>query len=929
MIKQLKLGIFIFLIMLINTLSLSMVCAQEGNVADAVYTDKYITGGTSSKYLYLDEDIECKDLYLNKYVDLNGHTVTVHGSLYQQDGYLVIGEGCLSIENDYIIANYNEGAYNTTTGCIKMENTSDTVIIGGDFIVNCTTALSGGYYTFNFFEKGEIYIGGNYIVSPDSLSSFKGGTGQEHIVHFTGENVQHKVSMGKSNSYWEKLLVEDNGTILIDNGYFGANILLSDVNIQVKEKAYITKLNQNTYNVTFESDNESKEEIEVISLGNWNIGSGILSVEGDVITTNGGTFDCNAGLVEVKGSFIKTNTDMDIESGELYIDKDFIMADYDEEHDKYNLTKGSFVMSKSEGYVKVKGDVIINNSLSVSGGYPTYLYYQKGTMEIGGSYIVLADSYRNFRSSSSYEHHIVFSGENVEHKIDLQKSDFGFGHISVEDGGSLFVENYFRAVELESDLNIRTNSSVKFTGFDQNTYNVNIYRNDAPVDEVNIIADDWRVNGGKLTIDGNLTMSSTGSLNCNDGIVSVTGNYAQTAGSLVVEDGEFNIDGDCIMASYNKNTNKYNAANVRFCMEDKVGIVRVKGSFYINSSNSYASELDNGKLYIAGNFHEYGTSNNEDFAATENHLTILNGTTHQTVIFEGEKSHFGTLMLLQDDSAYTFTPENCYLKLSEEKESSSSSSSKGSSSSSSKSSSSSSSKSSSSSSSKSSSSSSASNYDDNKFEIKYEVGDDVKMPTYRDDYYRSGSKKKITTVPQREGYKFAGWYFDSSLTRKAKITKNTTGDLILYPKWKGCSYTIEYMVTALDAYQKPIGKQKLTLGKTKYLKQPNDKKLSKAGLDSFVTGWTYAFNETVSGNEIGVVSWLNGKEAEGIKVEIVKTRYSSYSDETSIVYIMPDLLVNGNASQQDFEDKLNKYIKWSSKGKGYVGEIKIYPIYRK
>lgn len=212
--------------------------------------------------------------------------------------------------------------------------------------------------------------------------------------------------------------------------------------------------------------------------------------------------------------------------------------------------------------------------------------------------------------------------------------------------------------------------------------------------------------------------------------------------------------------------------------------------------------------------------------------------------------------------------------------------------------------------------------------ITYVVGDDVKMPYYKQDYYRIGDKTKITAVPTRIGYQFCGWYTDTALKKKVKITKKTVGDLVLYPKWKGCSYVVQYMATPLDAYAKPIGKQSLKLDKVKGLKPPKEKKLEKAGVDTSMIGWTPAFTEKISGNKENVNVWLEEQKALGRNLEIVKAYYSSYSDSTTITYIDRDMYVGNYAFQTDLEKKCFGCISWTSKGKGYKGEIKLYPIYK-
>ena len=51
--------------------------------------------------------------------------------------------------------------------------------------------------------------------------------------------------------------------------------------------------------------------------------------------------------------------------------------------------------------------------------------------------------------------------------------------------------------------------------------------------------------------------------------------------------------------------------------------------------------------------------------------------------------------------------------------------------------------------------------------------------------YTVGTSTITLKSPTRKGYKFVGWYSDKKLTQKVtKITKGSTGNVILYAKWK-------------------------------------------------------------------------------------------------------------------------------------------------
>lgn len=50
--------------------------------------------------------------------------------------------------------------------------------------------------------------------------------------------------------------------------------------------------------------------------------------------------------------------------------------------------------------------------------------------------------------------------------------------------------------------------------------------------------------------------------------------------------------------------------------------------------------------------------------------------------------------------------------------------------------------------------------------------------------YRYEEDLKLPEGPTREGYKFAGWYFDENCTQPAEDGMHVESDLTLYAKWE-------------------------------------------------------------------------------------------------------------------------------------------------
>lgn len=82
--------------------------------------------------------------------------------------------------------------------------------------------------------------------------------------------------------------------------------------------------------------------------------------------------------------------------------------------------------------------------------------------------------------------------------------------------------------------------------------------------------------------------------------------------------------------------------------------------------------------------------------------------------------------------------------------------------------------------------------------------------------YSYGSAYTLPT-PVREGYKFGGWYSDSTFKTKASITKTTSGDKTFYAKWTGLSYKVVFHNNLPIAGKVAFKNQSLTFGTPKAL----------------------------------------------------------------------------------------------------------------
>ena len=79
-----------------------------------------------------------------------------------------------------------------------------------------------------------------------------------------------------------------------------------------------------------------------------------------------------------------------------------------------------------------------------------------------------------------------------------------------------------------------------------------------------------------------------------------------------------------------------------------------------------------------------------------------------------------------------------------------------------------------------------------KYKITYELNGGVQNTSNRSKYYVTTSTFKLY-APTKKGYKFAGWYKDSSFSKKVTyIYRGTTGNKTFYAKWTPIKYSVKF-----------------------------------------------------------------------------------------------------------------------------------------
>jgi hypothetical protein len=141
---------------------------------------------TINTALVLTEDVIYEELELASggTLDLNGHKLTVEGNFKQVGGIIYVRGGTLEIGGDYSIANIAGDSY--SDGYLVMRDTSDRVIVGGNFLMDSKydhgTCLTAGVLEVkgNFTQRSSLSYG--------SSNNFRASV--THKVLLSGSSVQ-------------------------------------------------------------------------------------------------------------------------------------------------------------------------------------------------------------------------------------------------------------------------------------------------------------------------------------------------------------------------------------------------------------------------------------------------------------------------------------------------------------------------------------------------------------------------------------------------------------------------------------------------------------------------------------------------------------------------------------------------------------------
>ncbi len=300
-------------------------------------------------------------------LNLNGYKLNVEGNLIHAGGDIVINEGVLNIEGDYIqkAKLMDEGAeeWAPSTGCIIMNKSIDRINISGDMDLYPKNAT-----VYDQLTNGEFNVEGDINFNMDGNSN--------RIYSFTTyENCQVN-------------LVGDNQSITGQGCEFANLSINTKNNLTVDADVIITKtLNSECKNITGAKD----VIIESFSVLEADTFSGNLCIKNadtlksskivDGTLTVSGNLDLNG--YEINCNNLKVNSTLEINGGRINCLEDLIV--------NYN---GILVMTDSNDYVCVGSDMTFNSNKSHADKLTA------GTLELKGDF---TDTYKMFKASGTHK----------------------------------------------------------------------------------------------------------------------------------------------------------------------------------------------------------------------------------------------------------------------------------------------------------------------------------------------------------------------------------------------------------------------------------------------------------------------------------------------------------------------------------------------
>jgi formylmethanofuran dehydrogenase subunit C len=370
------------------------------------------------------------------------------------------------------------------------------------------------------------------------------------------------------------------------------------------------------------------------------------------LTQTGGTLNLNGFSLIVYGNLTQTAGTLDIDSGELIVKSNILQSGGElninggklEVYKDYNITNNSnFIMTTTNSEVK------LHSNFNMHSANNHFDFLTDGTIILDGNF-----SQKNYSGNyySKNNHKTILNGDSYQ-TVSFEDPSIHSSHFNILDINNTSTEGVeflsYSVVNKELkyiDTNIVNPEKLLLSGdtisssytiwpysIEINSYSGNwTLKNDVNITSDLTISNNIYLNGYTLIVDGNLTQTA-GTLDIDSGELIVKSNILQSGGELNINGGKLEVYKD-----YNITNNS------NFIMTTTNSEVKLHSNFNMHSANNHFDFLTDGTIILDGNFSQKNYSGN--YYSKNNHKTILNGDSYQTVSFEDpsiHSSHFNIL----------------------------------------------------------------------------------------------------------------------------------------------------------------------------------------------------------------------------------------------------------------------------------------------
>ena len=491
-----------------------------------------------------------------------------------------------------------------------------TNLCGNTFTVNGSLALSGSG-TFDL-SAGTLNINGDLVQTDNNLKVNSGKV-----------NIDGDYSMkGKSALYMTNAddRVTVNGDLTASSTVEHSQKLTNGVLTLKGDLTQLSDEGGNTYNlnctinhklvfagsgrqnISFDSTNSGFASVEFqnddIIFAKDKMVRG-FTLSGDTVFKN--DFDMNiSGALDLAGHSLTVGGDLNQTKGKMSVNNGSLTVNGD-----YTINGDStlFMINACDA-VKVDGDLTMNSSVE---------HYQKltnGVLTLKGDLTQLgADSGRGYNLSCGGDHTVVLDGDELQ-TVSFQSGNSGIANLEIRNTHVSF-EGVTKIGRLVADARIENDLALNIPS-----------------------GSTMSLEGHRLSVNGNFTLSGGGTLDLQGGNLDMSGNLVQTGCGLKVNGGMVYVDGDCNMSG--------NSALYMTNADDRV---TVNGDLTASSTVEHSQKLTNGVLTLKGDLIQLGDEGGSTYNlnCTSNHKLVFAGSGRQNISFDSTNSGFASVEFQNDD----------------------------------------------------------------------------------------------------------------------------------------------------------------------------------------------------------------------------------------------------------------------------------------